>query len=162
PMPADAAVLARRFVDIRRRTLALCAPLSAEDHQVQPTSDASPTKWHLAHTTWFFESIVLGPTTAERPFFREASFLFNSYYEALGARVPRERRGLVTRPELHRVHAYREAVDRRVLAALVEERLDADALDRLELGLHHEQQHQELILTDAKVLLGTQPLRPAY
>jgi ergothioneine biosynthesis protein EgtB len=149
--PAD---LAHRFAAVRRRTLALCAPLSIEDHQVQPMPDASPAKWHLAHTTWFFEALVLPEEPAFDP---EFAFLFNSYYEALGERVPRARRGLVTRPSLDRIHAYRDAIDRRVLASI-----DHVDLDRLELGLHHEQQHQELILTDAKYMLGTQPLRPAY
>ncbi|MCW5805354.1 MAG: DinB family protein, partial [Deltaproteobacteria bacterium] len=152
--------LSRRFGVVRRRTVALCEPLTVEDQQVQPMPDASPAKWHLAHTTWFFEALVLGD--AQPPFDADFAFLFNSYYEALGARAVRAQRGLVTRPGLARVHAYRDAVDRRVLAALAEERLDAGALERLELGLHHEQQHQELILTDAKYMLGTQPTRPAY
>jgi ergothioneine biosynthesis protein EgtB len=147
-----------RYRTVRRRTVELCEPLSAEDQQLQPMPDASPTKWHLAHTTWFFESFVLGGP----PFDPAFEYLFNSYYEAVGPRVERARRGMMSRPGLDRVLAYREDVDRRIGRALAEGRLDADALVRLELGLHHEQQHQELILTDIKYALGTQPLYPAY
>jgi ergothioneine biosynthesis protein EgtB len=158
--------LLARFTTVRERTMALCAPLSIEDQVVQPMPDASPTKWHLAHTTWFFESFVLGG----EPFDPAFEFLFNSYYESVGPRVARPRRGMLTRPGLDRVHAYRGAIDRRI-ARLLGDRapsLDADAparadaLARIELGLHHEQQHQELILTDIKYVLGTQPLAPAY
>jgi ergothioneine biosynthesis protein EgtB len=141
-----------RYQGVRARTEELCAPLTAEDQAVQPMPDASPAKWHLAHTTWFFEELVLG-SVADPSF----SYLFNSYYEAIGPRVERARRGMMSRPSLERVLAYRADVDRRIGSAL--ETLDAS---RLELGLHHEQQHQELILTDIKYTLGTQPLRPAY
>ena len=143
---------------VRARTLALCAPLTAEDQVVQASVDASPTKWHLAHTTWFFEDLVLGELGFD-PAFRT---LFNSYYEALGQRIERGRRGLVTRPDLARIHAYRSDVDARIERALTRDALDAGARSRLELGLHHEQQHQELILTDIKLVLGGQPLAPAY
>jgi ergothioneine biosynthesis protein EgtB len=147
----NATSLSRRFKAVRARTLALVAPLTVEDQLVQPMADASPSKWHLAHTTWFFETIVLA---APDPDF---NFLFNSYYESIGPRVERARRGMLSRPSLERVMAYRDDVDQRVLAALAN--LD-HAL--VELGLHHEQQHQELILTDAKYMLGTQPTRPRY
>jgi ergothioneine biosynthesis protein EgtB len=150
--------LLARFQAIRDRTVALCAPLTPEDHLVQPMPDASPAKWHLAHTTWFYEQFVL----SDAPYDERFAHLFNSYYEAVGPRVERARRGMVTRPGLAQVHAYRAAVDRRVRRALAEDQLDAAACARLELGLHHEQQHQELILTDAKYALGTQPLQPAY
>jgi len=150
--------LGERFERVRARTVALCAPLSAEDQQVQPMADASPAKWHLAHTTWFFEELVLGDASFDPAF----GFLFNSYYEALGPRVERARRGMVTRPSLERVHEYRAAVDARVRSALEQGALDAAARARLELGLNHEEQHQELILTDAAYALGTQPLQPAY
>jgi ergothioneine biosynthesis protein EgtB len=143
---------------VRAQTLALAQPLSAEDQLVQPFDDASPTKWHLAHTTWFFEELVLRDVRFD-PAFRT---LFNSYYEAIGPRVERGRRGLLSRPPLARVLAYRDDVDRRIERAIVEGALDREALARLELGLQHEQQHQELILSDGKVVLGTQPLRPAY
>jgi ergothioneine biosynthesis protein EgtB len=159
PAPdAVATSLAERFAQVRRRTQLLCAPLSAEDHVVQPMPDASPAKWHLAHTTWFFEKFVLGGDVFDPAF----EFLFNSYYEAVGPRVERPRRGMLSRPSLDQVHAYRDAIDQRVLRALADGRLDDDAQARLVLGLHHEQQHQELILTDAKYMLGTQPLQPAY
>jgi ergothioneine biosynthesis protein EgtB len=151
--------LARRFAAVRKRTIALCAPLTDEDHLVQPMPEASPAKWHLAHTTWFFEQFVL----ASEPVFDPAfNFLFNSYYEAVGPRVERAKRGMLTRPPLAHVRAYREHVDRRIGRALVEGTLDAQMLARVQLGLEHEQQHQELILTDIKYVLGTQPLRPAY
>jgi ergothioneine biosynthesis protein EgtB len=155
---ASRIALPERFAAVRDRTALLCAPLSAEDHVVQPMPDASPAKWHLAHTTWFFEAFVLGGA----PFDPAFEFLFNSYYEAVGPRVPRPRRGMLTRPGLDRIHAYRAAIDRRIADALAGDMLDDDACARLELGLHHEQQHQELILTDVKYLLGTQPLAPAY
>ena len=149
----NATMLAKRFRAVRMRTVELCTPLGVEDQLVQPMADASPTKWHLAHTTWFFETIVL---RAPDP---EFNFLFNSYYETLGPRVERARRGMLSRPTLERVHAYRDDVDARMAVAIAEGRADADLV---ELGLHHEQQHQELILTDLKYTLGTQPLRPAY
>ena len=155
----DAPPLANRFASIRRRTVELCAPLTIEDQLVQTMPEASPAKWHLAHTTWFFETFVLA---SAEPFDPAFAFLFNSYYEAVGTRVERGRRGSISRPSLERVHAYRAAIDRRVGAAIVDGSLDPAARDRLELGLQHEQQHQELILTDIKHVLGTQPLRPAY
>ena len=149
---SDRAALAERFRGVRERSLSVCAPLSAEDAQIQSMPDASPAKWHLAHTTWFFETFVLGEPSAW-------TYLFNSYYEAIGARVERARRGLVTRPSLHEVRSYRARIDERVMHAIAEQRVDAAVV---ELGLHHEQQHQELMLTDLKHALGTQPLRPAY
>jgi ergothioneine biosynthesis protein EgtB len=160
PAPAPRE-LAARFTAVRQRTTELCAPLSVEDHVVQPMPDASPAKWHLAHTTWFFEAFVVpgGPAAAFDPHF---DFLFNSYYEAVGPRVERARRGMLSRPPLDRIHAYRAAIDRRVVDALASGSLADDARAVLELGLHHEQQHQELILTDLKYTLGSQPLQPAY
>jgi ergothioneine biosynthesis protein EgtB len=152
------AVDASRFERVRARTLRLCAPLSPEDAQLQSMPDASPAKWHLAHTTWFFETFVLAPLGIA-PVAPAYAFLFNSYYEAAGPRAARDRRGLVSRPSLAEIHAYRAEVDRRMLGALVEHRADASVV---ELGLQHEQQHQELILTDIKHALGTQPTQPAY
>jgi ergothioneine biosynthesis protein EgtB len=151
-------VLAATFERVRARTVRLCAPLSAEDAQLQSMPEASPAKWHLAHTTWFFETFVLAPLGIARVR-ADYAFLFNSYYDGVGARAARDRRGLVSRPSLADVHAYRAEIDRRVLNAIVEDRADASVV---ELGLHHEQQHQELILTDIKHALGTQPTRPAY
>ncbi len=126
--------------------------------------DASPTKWHLAHTTWFFETFLLSNTAAHRPFDPAFVHLFNSYYEAVGERHPRPERGLLTRPALETVLAYRAHVDAAV-AALVEEAGDTDwpkLASVLELGLHHEEQHQELILMDLKHLFSRNPLLPAY
>lgn len=155
---------ARRLAAVRRTSLELAAPLSAEDQCVQPMPDASPTKWHLAHTTWFFETLVLQPHAPGYRVF-DASFarLFNSYYESLGPRHPRPQRGLLTRPSLETVHAYRAHVDA-ALARFLDE-ADADtrarALPLVELGLQHEQQHQELMLTDILCTLSFNPLAPA-
>lgn len=153
-----------RFMAVRRATDRLCAPLSAEDCQIQSMPDASPVKWHLAHTTWFFETFVLAVEPKYRPFDPQYSFLFNSYYEAVGARHPRPRRGILSRPTLQEVLEYRAAVDermRRLLSTIGPERfLEIEPV--LALGLHHEQQHQELILTDVQHVLSLNPLRPAY
>jgi ergothioneine biosynthesis protein EgtB len=165
PPITDRAALLRRLLAVREQTLALAAPLSAEDQCVQAMPDASPTKWHLAHTTWFFEAMVLGPLApGYRPFDARYSQLFNSYYEALGPRHPRPQRGLLTRPSVAEVGAYRDAVDA-ALARFVEQADDdtwAVAAPLLVLGLNHEQQHQELLLTDVLYLLSLNPLRPAY
>jgi ergothioneine biosynthesis protein EgtB len=150
-----------RYQRVRQRSVSLAAPITAEDAQLQSMPDASPTKWHLAHTTWFFETFVLLPLGG-KPVDPAYGYVFNSYYETVGERAPRARRGLVSRPSLDAVRVYREEVDIRVSNALVEARLDEAALRVLELGLHHEQQHQELMLTDLKHALGTQPLCPAY
>jgi ergothioneine biosynthesis protein EgtB len=149
--------LAGRYRDVRRRTEALAAPLSAEDCQVQSMPDASPTKWHLAHTSWFFDAFVLGDDPVSPAF----GYLFNSYYEAVGPRHPRSARGLLTRPSLEEIRQYRRRVDERLLDRL-ERGLDDGPRARVVLGLAHEEQHQELILTDIKHVLGGNPLRPAY
>ena len=147
---------------VRARTLQLCEPLTAEDMVVQSMPDASPAKWHLAHTTWFFETFLLAAREPDfAPFHPRYGYLFNSYYEAVGSRHPRPRRGLLTRPPLAEVRAYRAEVDERV-EALLAKGLDPEAEAILELGLHHEQQHQELLLTDVKHAFFQNPLRPAY
>lgn len=146
-----------KLSSVRDRTLALSAPLSPEDAQVQSMPDASPTKWHLAHTTWFFETFVLLPQ-GHAPFDPAYGFLFNSYYDAAGPRVQRAQRGAMSRPSLAEVLAYRAHVDAAMAPLL--EREDLAAL--IELGCHHEQQHQELILMDAKHLLSLSPLAVAY
>jgi ergothioneine biosynthesis protein EgtB len=134
--------------------------LDAEDLVVQSMPDASPAKWHLAHTTWFFERFILRPLGI--PALRdEYDYLFNSYYEAVGARHPRGARGLLTRPTIDEVFEYRRAIDAR-LADLASGAITEDVAAALELGLHHEEQHQELILTDLKHLFGANPLKPAY
>ena len=150
-----------RYADVRRRTEALCAPLTAEDHGVQPFADASPPKWHLAHTTWFFEVFLLKAFVPDYvPFHAAFEFLFNSYYEGVGAQFPRSKRGTLSRPTLDEVRAYRAHVDQ-AMAGLVA-RDGCEVAKRIALGLHHEQQHQELIVTDVKANLGTNPLRAAY
>jgi ergothioneine biosynthesis protein EgtB len=140
----------------------LAAPLSAEDCLVQSMPDASPVKWHLAHTTWFFETFVLSHfLPGYRPFHPDFGYLFNSYYNAVGERHPRSQRGLLTRPPLEEVLNYRTYVDGRVADLLAAGRGE-EFVDLLTLGLNHEQQHQELIVTDVKHALSCNPLRPAY
>jgi ergothioneine biosynthesis protein EgtB len=152
-----------RFRRIRGQTLALAAPLSAEDQQLQSMADASPTKWHLAHTTWFFETFLLTRRVrGYRVFHPTFNYLFNSYYEAVGPRHERPRRGLLSRPSLAEVRAYRRHVDEAMARWLARGGLARATTALVELGLQHEQQHQELLLTDIKHALGTNPLRPAY
>jgi ergothioneine biosynthesis protein EgtB len=148
---------------VRQASLALIAGLSAEDCALQSMPDASPLKWHLAHTTWFFETFVLERyARGHVPFHPAYRYLYNSYYNAIGEQYPRPRRGLLSRPSLDDVRAYRDAVDEQVAALLARHMLTAEALSIVELGLHHEQQHQELMLTDFKHLLSMNPLSPAY
>jgi ergothioneine biosynthesis protein EgtB len=157
--------LLERYRAVRATSLALAAPLSAEDQQVQSMPDVSPTKWHLAHVTWFFETFLLAPhADGYRAFHPRYGYLFNSYYEAVGPRHERPRRGLLTRPGLDEIHAYRGHVDDAMaeLIAGAPTRAWPDIAALTELGLNHEQQHQELLLTDIKHVLGCNPLRPAY
>ncbi len=153
--------LAAHYLRVRAATEALAAPLSPEDQNVQSMQDASPTKWHLAHTSWFFENVVLADT-AYKPFDDRYSYLFNSYYEALGARHPRPQRGLLTRPDMATIFAYRRHVDDAMCEFCKTLDVTADAAKKLTLGLHHEQQHQELILTDIKHALFSNPILPNY
>ena len=153
--------LASEFERVRAQTEALAAPLSAEDQCVQSMPDASPTKWHRAHTTWFFETFVLRPAGIERLSLEAFEVLFNSYYNTVGDQYHRPSRGLLTRPSHDEVTEYRNRVDEHVLSLLGEGVDDATA-KRIELGLNHEQQHQELILTDVKHLLSFNPTSPAY
>ncbi|MEJ8810242.1 ergothioneine biosynthesis protein EgtB [Variovorax ureilyticus] len=165
PAAPAAEELRERFRAVRAHTLELAAPLSAEDQCIQSMPDASPTKWHLAHTTWFFETVLLQPhASGYRLFDQRFPYLFNSYYEALGPRHPRPQRGLLTRPALDEVHAYRRHVDEAVLALLgTASEADWPAIEPVvTLGLHHEQQHQELILTDILHALSCNPVLPAY
>jgi ergothioneine biosynthesis protein EgtB len=149
-----------RYAAVRSRTEALAAPLSPEDACVQAMPDASPAKWHLAHTTWFFETFLLKPRLpGYRDFHPAFGYLFNSYYNAIGERHPRPKRGLLTRPSLEEALAYRRAVDEG-MARLIE--AGGAPADLLALGLNHEQQHQELLLTDLKALFAQNPLKPAY
>jgi ergothioneine biosynthesis protein EgtB len=159
--PAHGLAVAERFLSVRKLTEQLAAPLSAEDQTVQSMPDASPTKWHLAHTTWFFETFVLGPHAGDyRPFDPAYDYLFNSYYETVGPRHPRPQRGMITRPGLQEIMTYRRHVSKAMAELL--QRGNEQIASIVELGLHHEQQHQELLLMDAKHLLAQNPLRPAY
>jgi len=156
--------LAQRYERVRGQTRALAEPLSPEDCQIQSMPDCSPVKWHLAHTTWFFETFILGRFEPQRPpFHPQYRMLFNSYYNAIGARHPRPQRGMLSRPPLADVWRYREATDDAMHALLQRLGGEDPAFDQLvDLGLHHEQQHQELILTDIKHALSLNPLWPAY
>ena len=154
--------LADRFAEVRARSVALAAPLSAEDAMVQSMPDASPAKWHLAHTTWFFEQFVLAAVPGLRALHPEWTHVFNSYYQGVGAMHARPKRGVLSRPSLEAVLEWREATDARVHDVLARGDLDVAARDVLELGLQHEQQHQELLLTDIQHALWSNPLRPAY
>src|SRR5882724_1201191 len=156
-------MLAERYGAVRSFTAALAAPLSEEDAVVQSMSDASPTKWHLAHTTWFFETFVLAKRAeGYRVFDPRYAYLFNSYYEAVGDRHPRAERGLLTRPTLAEIRRYREHVDQAMLAWLSGSEIPPDAAFSVVLGLNHEQQHQELLLTDIQHALSRNAIRPAY
>lgn len=152
-----------RYLTVRAATEALARPLSAEDCCVQSMPDASPAKWHLAHTSWFFETFILERCESDFVAF-DAAFrvLFNSYYQGVGRQHPRPQRGLLTRPSLATVLAYRADVDARMLRLLQQDGLPEPIWTLLELGLQHEQQHQELLLTDIKHLLWCNPLWPAY
>ena len=152
-----------RLFQTRDLSLALAAPLSDEDQVVQAMDDASPTKWHLAHTTWFFEAFVLAPNMPGYVRFDDRfEYCFNSYYEAVGARHPRPSRGLLTRPSAAEVRAYRSHVDGALRDFLDHDVAGEHALALIELGINHEQQHQELMLTDILSLFAAEPLRPAY
>ncbi len=161
-VPLIGTALAERYAAIRAFSEALVEPLSPEDCVVQPMPDASPAKWHLAHTTWFFEAFLLKPYLSKyRAFHPKFGFLFNSYYNSLGPRHARQDRGLLTRPSLEEVFDYRIHVDRR-MADLLAENESVETARLIEVGLNHEQQHQELLLTDIKYTLWSNPLRPAY
>jgi ergothioneine biosynthesis protein EgtB len=153
-----AGVLRERFSAVRNLSMRLTAPFSAEDQMLQSMPDASPVKWHLAHTTWFFETFILAKHSQNYvPFDPRYTYLFNSYYKKLGGHPLRGSRGLMSRPSLEEVHAYRAHVDSALLALLDE--LSEETLSLIELGLNHEQQHQELIVMDIKHALWSSPLR---
>jgi ergothioneine biosynthesis protein EgtB len=153
----------KRYLEVRAATVELCAPLAAEDHVVQSMPDASPAKWHLAHTSWFFEEFVLARAVADyRPYAEPYRYLFNSYYNAVGPMHCRAARGMLSRPTVAEVMAYRASVDER-MSALLDAGSLADGIEEvLVLGLEHERQHQELLLTDIKHLFSLNPLLPAY
>ena len=160
-------ILRQRLLENRKLSLELVAPLSAEDQVVQAMADASPTKWHLAHTTWFYESFILREhLAAYRPFSDDFEYCFNSYYERKGDRHPRATRGLLTRPSSAEVLAYRHHVDSALCDLMDSGSVDHEECSSIfrliELGINHEQQHQELLLTDILALFAKQPLRPSY
>jgi len=160
-MEVSADSLAQRFQQVRSRTLGLCGGLGAEDMMVQSMPDASPGKWHLAHTTWFFEQFLLGRDPAWQPRHPEWHYLFNSYYQTVGPMHARPRRGLLSRPALEDVLDYRRRIEDAV-AERLEAGLDPAGAAIVELGMQHEQQHQELLLTDIQHALWCNPLHPAY
>jgi len=159
--------LALRYKDVRRRSLDLCKPLQLEDFGVQPMVDASPPKWHLAHITWFFETFLLQRYAKDYSTYHPSfEFLFNSYYNGIGDPFPRAKRGSISRPTVAEIYAYRTNIDEALLALIREGKFADDTASEIaqivELGLHHEQQHQELLLTDIKYNLGNNPLFPSY
>lgn len=153
-----------RYQNVRRQTERLCAPLAVEDYVIQSMQDASPARWHLAHTTWFFETFVLVQACpGYAPWHSDFAYLFNSYYNQIGAQYPRPKRGLLSRPSVAEIYDYRRTVDERMEAFLSAGDARAEPfLPAIELGLQHEQQHQELILTDLKHMLSCNPLFPVY
>ena len=154
-----------KYLEIREQTERLCAPLQIEDFVIQPVMDVSPPKWHMAHTTWFFETFILNRfLKGYKPFHEQYNYIFNSYYESVGERVLRVNRGNLSRPTVKDVHDYRAYVDEH-MAGLFETIYDADIHEFEKfyvIGLNHEQQHQELLVTDIKYILGNNPLFPAY
>jgi ergothioneine biosynthesis protein EgtB len=157
--------LAARYRAVRQETEDLCRPLAVDDYGLQAMPDASPAKWHLAHTSWFFETFLLKAfAPAYRPFHPQFEYLFNSYYEAVGPQFPRPQRGQLSRPTVDEVYRYRAHVDTAMheLLAHADEAGWREIATRVELGCHHEEQHQELILTDLKYCFSVNPLRPAY
>jgi ergothioneine biosynthesis protein EgtB len=157
--------LPERYQQVRKATERLCEPLAVEDYVVQSMPDCSPTKWHLAHVSWFFETFLLKPSAPDyQPLNARYAYLFNSYYNAAGERYPRPQRGLISRPTVDEVYRYRKYVDEHVLDVLECARDDElpSIAPIVTLGLHHEQQHQELIVTDLKHMLSHNPLQPVY
>ena len=155
--------LSKLFSSTRTRTEKICAPLKTEDYVVQPIIDVSPPKWHLGHSTWFFEEFVLKRYVSDyRSFNEQYAYVFNSYYESAGDKVYRSDRGNLSRPTVQEVYLYRRHVTEAVLDSLKKEAISEEAKDVILLGCHHEKQHQELLLTDIKYILGNNPLHPVY
>ncbi len=155
--------LIQQFEETRKLTLEICEPLQPEDFVVQPVVDVSPPKWHLAHTTWFFEMFILSKNVPDyRLFDKDYPYLFNSYYENEGERWIRSERGALSRPWVQEIMAYRNYVDEHVLHFLKNHKLNAEQLSVFEIGINHEQQHQELLVYDIKHILGINPLFPTY
>ncbi|MGB0422665.1 MAG: ergothioneine biosynthesis protein EgtB [Flavobacteriales bacterium] len=154
--------LTARYRIVRQRSESICQPLETEDYVVQPIVDVSPPKWHLGHTTWFFETFVLSEDHRYAEYNSEFNFVFNSYYESIGKRVVRTDRGNLSRPSVSEVYKYRSYVDENMERLFSEQAISNDVLKLIELGLNHEEQHQELLLCDIKYILGHNPLLPAY
>lgn len=152
-----------QYQNVRAVSMRLCESLEIDDLNLQAVPETSPLKWHLAHTTWFFETFLLKPYLARyEPFNPHFEYLFNSYYNAVGKQFPRARRHLLSRPTINEVYAYRQHVDAGLHRLLLEEATTQDIKQRLILGLNHEQQHQELMLTDLKFNWALNPLHPVY
>ena len=151
------------FFKTRTHTETICKPLQIEDYVVQPIADVSPPKWHLGHTTWFFEDFILKKYKSDyKEFNKQFAFVFNSYYESMGARVVRTDRGNLSRPTVGEVYAYRKYVTSALAKLLQENDSLTELKELIEIGIHHEKQHQELLLTDIKYKLGNNPLQPLY
>lgn len=155
-------VLLKRYLAVRKHSEDICQPLEIEDYVVQPQGNVSPPKWHLGHITWFFETLVLKQfVPGYQEFDPQFGFVFNSYYESVGARVLRTNRGNLSRPSVKKIYAYRRYVDE-AMEKFLQGDVPAEAESIIEVGLNHEQQHQELLLTDIKFILGNNPLFPVY
>lgn len=151
-----------KFLSVRKRSVDICRPLQTEDYVVQPTGDVSPPKWHLGHITWFFETFLLVPHLAGyKVYDANYNFVFNSYYETVGVRVIRTNRGNLSRPTVEDIYKYRSYVDEAMLR-LLDQPLSDELSETIVLGFNHEEQHQELLVTDIKFILGHNPLFPAY
>jgi ergothioneine biosynthesis protein EgtB len=151
-----------KFKEVRLKTESICKPLQTEDYSIQPVIDVSPPKWHLAHSTWFFEQFVLKEFLKDYKVFNEDfAYLFNSYYNNSGERVLRPNRGLMTRPTVKEVYAYRDYVTQNIIDLLNKNQAE-ELLELVEIGINHEQQHQELLAYDIKYILGHQPTFPQY
>ena len=167
PRPEELAAvedwLVKRYRRLREFTNQLCEPLAVEDYVIQSMPDISPTKWHLAHTTWFFETLVLVPALSDyQRFHPQYAYLFNSYYNAVGPQFTRAERGVLSRPTVDEVYAYRRHVDAHMERVFERGPLPGNLADVITIGLHHEQQHQELLLTDIKHVFACNPLLPVY
>ena len=150
------------FLETRQHTEKICEPLEIEDYVVQPVIDVSPPKWHLGHTTWFFEEFVLKRYDKDYTLFHaDFGYVFNSYYESVGEKVIRTDRGNLSRPTVQQIYAYRKYVTEQ-LSVFIEKTKDTSVYEIIEIGIHHEKQHQELLLTDIKYIFGHNPLFPAY
>src|SRR3569833_2970842 len=154
--------LADRYLEVRKRTELICSPLQTEDYVVQPVVDVSPPKLHIGHVTWFFETFILKPYCSDyKEYNPDYNYVFNSYYETVGNRVIRTDRGNLSRPTVAEIYAYRKYVDV-AMAKFLSRVPSADIKELLVLGFNHEEQHQELLYTDIKYILGHNPLFPAY